>query len=135
MSAARPSIVRILLIVAVAVAGLGVGLLIPRGGEAKGDFARADFAGAYQCAELGATLDIADAGGALYAACSGALGDGRMEQLEAIGRDLWVMPCPRGVDHFPPGDWTIDLKRDAGGKVTGLQLGCWLARKFDYRRD
>lgn len=35
MSAARPSIVRILLIVAVAVAGLGVGLLIPRGGGAS----------------------------------------------------------------------------------------------------
>ncbi|WP_374384608.1 D-aminopeptidase [Dongia sp.] len=105
-------------------------LLVARNGEAK-----ADFAGTYHCAELGATLDIADAGGALYAACSGALGDGRMEQLEAIGRDLWVMPCPRGIDHFPPGDWTIDLQRDSAGKVTGLQLGCWLARKFDYRRQ
>lgn len=103
--------------------------------ERRDGEAQRDIAGSYRCEELGATLDIADAGGQLYAACSGMLGDGRMEKLEAIGRDLWVMPCPRGVDHLAPGDWTLDIQRDGTGRVSGLQLGCWLARRFSYRRS
>jgi D-aminopeptidase len=101
--------------------------LLPRDGAAM-----RDIAGSYRCAELGATLDIADAGGEFYAACSGALGFGRMERLEPVGRDLWVMPCPRGVDHPAPGDWTLDIRRDRGGRVAGIRLGCWLARGFIY---
>lgn len=91
-----------------------------------------DIAGRYHCADLGAELSIVDAGGAFYAACSGQLGDGRMELLQPIGRDIWVMPCPRGVDHFPPGDWTLAFARDAANRITGIRLGCWLARRFTY---
>lgn len=104
-------------------------VLMPRGGVAT-----RDIAGRYHCADLGADLTIADTGGAFYAACSGLLGDGRMELLEPIGEDLWVMPCPRGVDHFPPGDWTLSVIRDAAKRITGIQLGCWLARRFIYER-
>ena len=103
--------------------------LIPSDG-----IATSDIAGAYRCADLGADLSIVDAGGAFYGACSGVLGDGRMELLEPIGKDLWVMPCPRGVDHFPPGDWTLAFMRDGANRITGIQLGCWLARRFDYTR-
>lgn len=106
-------------------------LLIPRGGDVAQDIAQ-DIAGHYRCPDLEAELAIIDAGGHLYGACSGVLGDGRMEMLQPIGRDLWVMPCPRGVDHFPPGDWTLSVIRDTASRITGIQLGCWLARRFTY---
>ena len=95
--------------------------------------AQRDIAGRYHCADLGAELAIVDTGGHFYGACSGVLGDGRMEMLEPIGRDLWVMPCPRGVDHFPPGDWTLAFTRDDKGRIAGIKLGCWLARRFFYQ--
>jgi D-aminopeptidase len=103
--------------------------LIPRNG-----LPTPDIAGLYQCADLGANLSIIDAGGQFYGACSGILGDGRMELLEPIGQDLWVMPCPRGVDHFPPGDWTLAVSRDTANRIVGIQVGCWLARGFSYMR-
>ena len=76
---------------------------------------------------------MTDAGGVLYAAFSGFLGQGRMEMLEPIGEDLWALPCPRALDHTPPGDWTLAVRRDETGRATGLTLGCWLARGLEYR--
>ena len=90
-----------------------------------------DLAGRYRCEELGAELEIADAGGTLYGGFSGFLGQGRMELLEPIARDLWALPCPRALDHTPPGDWTLAFRHRGDGGVT---LGCWLARGLDYRR-
>ena len=69
--------------------------------------------GRYRCAELDADLTIADAGGALYGGFSGRLGSGRMELLERIGPDVLALPCPRALDHTPPGDWTLLFRRDA----------------------
>ena len=94
---------------------------------------QAGIAGRYHCAELDAELSIVDAG-VPYAAFSGCLGQGRMELLEPVGEDLWAMPCPRALDHSPPGDWTLAVRRDASGRVAGITLGCWLARGLDYRR-
>jgi len=91
----------------------------------------ADIAGTYHCADLDAFLTVADSGGAFYGACSGVLGDGRMELLQPIGNDLWAMPCPRGVDHFPPGDWTLAVQRE-GKNIKAIRVGCWLARQFIY---
>jgi D-aminopeptidase len=104
-------------------------LLRPIAGEATNDQA-----GCYRCAELGAELTIVDAGGALYGAFGGFLGQGRMELLEQIGPDVWALPCPRALDHTPPGDWTLAFRRDADGKVTGAEVGCWLARRLSYLR-
>ncbi len=104
-------------------------LLVPCAGEAT-----PDIAGRYRCDELDAELDITDAGGTLYGGFSGFLGQGRMELLEPIARDLWALPCPRALDHTPPGDWTLAFRRDADGGVEGVTLGCWLARRLDYRR-
>lgn len=101
--------------------------LMPANGAPK-----ADIAGTYHCADLDALLTIADTGGTLYGACSGVLGDGRMELLQPIGADLWAMPCPRGVDHFPPGDWTLAVERE-GSRIAAIRVGCWLARHFRYR--
>lgn len=85
-------------------------------------------AGRYRCEELDAVLTIEDTGGTLYGGFSGFLGQGRMELLGAVGPNLWMLPCPRALDHAPPGDWTLRVHRD------GIQVGCWLARGLDYKR-
>jgi D-aminopeptidase len=103
--------------------------LLPCTGEAT-----PDVAGRYRCAELGAELAVVDAGGTLYGGFSGCLGQGRMELLEPIARDVWALPCPRALDHTPPGDWTLGFRRAADGSVEDVTLGCWLARGLDYRR-
>lgn len=103
--------------------------LVPCNGEAS-----PDIAGRYRCEELDAELHISAAGGVAYGAFSGFLGQGQMELLESIGMDLWVLPCPRALDHAPPGDWTLALTRDAAGRVQGVEIGCWLARRLAYRR-
>ena len=90
--------------------------------------------GRYRCAELDAELTVADAGGALYGGFSGFLGGGRMELLDGIGPDVLALPCPRALDHSPPGDWTLLFRRDAAGRAEGVTVGCWLARGLRYDR-
>ena len=92
-----------------------------------------DVAGRYHCSELEAVLTVADAGGALYGGFSGFLGQGRMERLHPIGADVWALPCPRALDHTPPGDWTLAFQRH-GEMVRGVTVGCWLARGLRYDR-
>ena len=91
-----------------------------------------NFAGRYRNAELDAVLTVADAGGVLYGGFSGFLGQGRMEMLDPVAPDLWTLPCPRALDHTPPGDWTLAVERDQTGQVTGMEVGCWLARRLPY---
>jgi D-aminopeptidase len=91
-------------------------------------------AGLFRCAELDAELTVADAGGALFGGFSGFLGQGRMEQLEPIARDVWALPCWRALDHTPPGDWTVVFERDGQGRVARAVVGCWLARGLVYER-
>ncbi len=94
----------------------------------------ADIAGVYRCAELDAALTVADAGRTLYGGFSGFLGQGRMELLAPVGPDVWALPCPRALDHTPPGDWTLAFRRDDAGRVSGVEVGCWLARGLFYAR-
>ena len=93
-----------------------------------------DVAGRYACEELQAELTVADAGGALYGGFSGFLGQGRMELLESMGGDAWLLPCPRALDHTPPGDWTLRFGRGDRGRVESVEVGCWLARGLRYGR-
>ncbi|GIX10173.1 D-aminopeptidase [Elioraea sp.] len=92
-----------------------------------------DVTGRYRCDEIDSELDIVAAGGVLYGGFSGPLGRGRMELIEPIAADLWTLPCPRALDHTPPGDWTLAFER-ADGRVVGASVGCWLARGLAYRR-
>ena len=96
--------------------------------------AATDVAGRYLCEELGAELTVTDTGGVIYGAFSGMLGQGRMELLEPVGGDTWVLPCPRALDHTPPGDWTLAFRRDTNGAISGVIVGCWLARGLSYDR-
>ena len=88
--------------------------------------------GRYHCAELTADLTVHRSGGVAYGGFSGRLGTGRMEQLVPIGGDLWALPCPRALDHTPPGDWTLAIGRDVSGRVAQITVGCWLARNLTY---
>ena len=81
--------------------------------------------GQYVCRELGAGLIIADAGGVPHGAFSGFLGQGRMEALTPVGRDVWALPCPRALDHTPPGDWTLRLTETATWKSAAGWQGGW----------
>ena len=93
-----------------------------------------DVAGRYRCEELGADVVVEDTNGVLYGAFSGFLGQGRMEMLDPVGPDVWALPCPRALDHTPPGDWTLGFSRDQNGRVTSVNVGCWLARSLHYAR-
>jgi D-aminopeptidase len=96
--------------------------------------ATTDIAGRYRCAELDAELTVTDAGGVPYGGFSGFLGQSRMELLDPIGPDVWALPCPRALDHTPPGDWTLAFQRDGGRQPNGVQVGSWLARRLPYAR-
>ncbi len=98
------------------------------------DLAADDIAGRYLCPELDAQLTITGEGGALYGGFSGFLGQGRMELLEPAAHDVWMLPCPRALDHTPPGDWTLRVQRRPTGEIAALEVGCWLARRLVYLR-
>jgi D-aminopeptidase len=93
-----------------------------------------DIAGKYWCGELEAALSVVDSGGVLYGGFSGFLGQGRMELLEPIGGNLWALPCPRALDHTPPGDWTLKF-HGSGSRADGVQVGCLIARGLAYHRQ
>ena len=102
-------------------------------GPAAGESARAcgpstaaaprDVAGRYRCAELGAELDDRrDRRHALWRlfrlprpGADGAAGSDRP--------DLWALPCPRALDHTPPGDWTLAFRRGGDGRASTLGAG------------
>ncbi len=91
--------------------------------------------GSYWSGELEASLVITAQDGAAYAGFAGMLGRGPMERMYPVAQDVWIITTRRSMDASPPGDWTVLIRRDAGGAVTGLTLGCWLARRIEYRRQ
>ncbi len=90
--------------------------------------------GSYWTDELEASLIVVSRDGGTYAGFDGMLGAGPMERMHPVADDLWVIPTRRSMDSSPPGDWTVQVRRDGSGAVAGLTLGCWLARRIDYRR-
>ncbi|WP_104667412.1 D-aminopeptidase [Ensifer adhaerens] len=96
--------------------------------------ARPDIAGRYQAAELDARLDIVSTNGVFYGGFDGPLGTGAMHAMRPLAEDVWLLRCKRSMDAPAPGDWTVLIRRDAEGKVTGLTIGCWLARRIDYAK-
>ena len=104
-------------------------LLTPWEGESG-----TDIEGVFRSAELGTEITCVSAGGALYGAFSGMLGQGAMQPLLPYGPDTWLLPCPRALDYSAPGDWTLRFRRDETGRVDGVTAGCWLARGIGYSR-
>jgi D-aminopeptidase len=104
-------------------------ILVPCTGPPK-----RDIEGQYHCAELEATLTCVEAGGALYGAFSGDLGEGAMQPLVHFGADVWLLPCPRALDYEAPGDWTLRFLRNEKGRPAQVEVGCWLARGLPFLR-
>ena len=93
-----------------------------------------DIAGRYRCAELDAELTVADAGGVLYGGFSGFLGQGRMETL-GVGRRRCLgaaLPARAGPHATRRLDAGVPARRV--GRVSGVEVGCWLARRLVYDR-
>lgn len=80
--------------------------------------------GAYYCAEIDSVFHCSGSGGMLYGSFDGFLGKGPVHLIRSIGDDVWFLACPRAMDSQPPGDWTIVVRRDDSGDVTGITIGC-----------
>ncbi len=98
----------------------------------KGE-AKQDIAGRYRSDELEADLLLVNEGGAIYGAFEGELGKSDMYPLYAAGPDVWLLPVQRSMDAPAPGEWKLVFHREAGGRITGVTVGCWLARGVKYR--
>ena len=90
--------------------------------------------GRYFSRELEASLEIDMVGTALYGRFEGLLGRGPAHTIYPMGRDIFVLSCQRSMDAPAPGDWTIQVERDAAGNVCGIVIGCWLARNIAYKK-
>ncbi len=91
-------------------------------------------AGRYRSEDVGGEMVIEARDGGLYAYFEGVLGQGIMERVHPVGPDVWVLATRRSLDAPAPGDWTLIARRDDAGAISGLTLGCWLARKIVYSR-
>jgi CubicO group peptidase (beta-lactamase class C family) len=91
-----------------------------------------DIHGYYYCAELSSVFHCSGSGGMLYGSFDGFLGKGPVHLIRSLGDDVWALACPRAMDSQPPGDWTVVVRRDDSGNVTGVTIGCWLARNLEF---
>ena len=88
--------------------------------------------GRYYCAEIDSMFHCSGSGAMLYGSFDGFLGEGPVHLMRSLGEDVWALACPRAMDSSPPGDWTVVVRRDGGGTVTAVTIGCWLARNLEY---
>ncbi|KAF7550003.1 hypothetical protein G7046_g8160 [Stylonectria norvegica] len=91
--------------------------------------------GNYRCEEIDSIFHCSGSGDMLYGSFDGFLGQGPVHMMRLLGQDVWALACPRGMDAPPPGDWTVVLRRDDGGDVVGVTIGCWLARRLEFRKQ
>ena len=89
--------------------------------------------GRYQCGEMETTFVCEGQNNMLYGAFDGPLGQGPANLMKRLGENVWTWACPRGLDHTPPGDWTVVFTEDAEGVISGCTIGCWLARRLEFQ--
>lgn len=93
-----------------------------------------DLHGNFKCAEIDSVFHCSGTDGMLYGSFDGFFGKGPIHLMRPLADDVFALACPRAMDSSPPGDWTIVAHRDAGGKISSVTVGCWLARKLDFVR-
>jgi CubicO group peptidase (beta-lactamase class C family) len=98
----------------------------------KPDPDSSELQGDYHCSEIDSTFHCSGSGDMLYGMFDGFLGQGPVHMMRSLGVDLWALACPRAMDSTPPGDWTIVIRRGDDGKVAGVTIGCWLARRLEF---
>ncbi|KIW15781.1 hypothetical protein PV08_05831 [Exophiala spinifera] len=91
--------------------------------------------GDYRCDEIDSVFHCSGAGDMLYGMFDGFLGQGPVHLMRSLGEDVWALACPRAMDSTPPGDWTVIVRRGDDGKLTGLTIGCWLARNLEFTKQ
>ncbi|KAJ5482752.1 D-aminopeptidase [Penicillium diatomitis] len=95
---------------------------------------RGDYTGRYECKEQKSVFFCDGTGEMLYGAFEGFLGKGPLHLMRYLGEDIWVLVCPRGLDAPAPGNWTLVFHRDDAGNITGVTMGCWLARNVHFTK-
>ena len=95
---------------------------------------KAGYAGEYRCEESDSTFTCTGEGGIMYGSFDGYLGKGPMYLMRYMSQDVWLLACMRSMDAPAPGDWTVVFRRGESGGITGVTIGCWLARRVDYVR-
>ncbi len=93
-----------------------------------------DLHGNFKCEEIDSVFHCSGTDGMLYGSFDGFFGKGPIHLMRALAEDVFALACPRAMDSSPPGDWTIVARRDASGKINGVTIGCWLARKLEFVR-
>ncbi|KAI9931375.1 hypothetical protein MW887_009950 [Aspergillus wentii] len=93
-----------------------------------------DYRGEYYCADIDSTFHCTGHGEILYGAFDGFLGQGPVHIMQYLAQDIWSLYCPRGMDAPAPGDWTVAFRRDENGVIDGVTVGCWLARKLEFKK-
>ena len=93
-----------------------------------------EYVGTYYCEESDSTFNVTNIGGAWYGSFDGYLGKGPIWMMWQLGGNVFVLGNPRGLDSTPPGDWTVVFQPAKDGKSAGATVGCWLARKVEYKR-
>jgi D-aminopeptidase len=93
-----------------------------------------DIEGSFYCEELDAYCVVVSSGGAMHGIFKGFLGMSAAMPIYPIGENVWVLPCPRGID-VGPGDLTLVFHRDETGAAASLTIGCWLARSLKYTKQ
>ena len=93
--------------------------------------------GSYRSDEIDSTLHVTGSAGMLYGSFDGYLGKGPAHLMKYLGdahsgENVWYLTCQRSLDAHAPGYWTVVFKRDGDGRVVGVIVGCWLARKVPY---
>ena len=90
--------------------------------------------GNFKCAEIDSIFHCSGTDGMLYGSFDGFFGKGPIHLMRPLAEDVFALACPRAMDSSPPGDWSVVARRDASGKIIGVTVGCWLARKLDFVR-
>lgn len=94
-----------------------------------------EYIGDYQCAEVDSSFHCSPgSGNTLYGSFDGFLGQGPAHLMQYVGEDVWTLSNPRGMDAPAPGNWTIVFQRDENGKISGVTIGCWLARLIQFAK-
>jgi D-aminopeptidase len=93
-----------------------------------------DVTGSFHSRELDSLFHVVATESAIYGAFAGFLGEGAMQPLYPIASDIWRMPCRRSMDAPSPGDWTVHFHRNGAGKVAGVTIGSWLARRVRFEK-
>lgn len=104
----------------------------PLDDSALAQAASSGYAGTYKSSETESAFSVTNEGGVLFGSFDGFLGKGPVWLMRCLGKDVYALGNPRGMDATPPGDWTVVFRGGKDGEFTQCIVGCWLARKVTY---